>query len=247
VAMKDDGGTSSADAAPPAAPAVVTPDDMIVMQLMSMGFTQNGSQRAAVAVNNSNAEAATEWVFAHMGDSDFNDPLPDPSAAAAPAAAATGAAAGAAAGGSPVDACDEVAIATLSSFGFTTEQAQAALIATGQSQERAADWLFSRADGLDAAVKEVMENAAGGGGGGDGSGSGSGSGGGGGAKLSSGPGAYSIVGFISHMGKSTGSGHYVCHIKKDGKWVLFNDTKVAHSQVVPLEHGYLYLYRRNDL
>jgi hypothetical protein len=41
---------------------------------------------AALAIGNNNAEAAMEWVFAHMEDPDFNDPLPPP-AAAAPAAA----------------------------------------------------------------------------------------------------------------------------------------------------------------
>jgi hypothetical protein len=42
---------------------------------------------AALATGNNNAEAAMEWVFAHMEDPDFNDPLPPPAAAAAPAAA----------------------------------------------------------------------------------------------------------------------------------------------------------------
>lgn len=35
--------------APAAAPAVVEPDPLIVAQLMSMGFGENGSKRAAVA------------------------------------------------------------------------------------------------------------------------------------------------------------------------------------------------------
>lgn len=47
-------------------------------QLVSMGFTENGSKRAALAVGNSSAEAATNWVMEHMGDADFNDPLPAP-------------------------------------------------------------------------------------------------------------------------------------------------------------------------
>jgi len=42
------------------------------------------------------------------------------------------------------------------------------------------------------------------------------------------------------------SGHYVCHIKKDGNWVLFNDTKVAISQNPPKDMGYLYVFRRKD-
>lgn len=34
--------------------------------------------------------------------------------------------------------------------------------------------------------------------------------------------------------------------RKDGRWVLFNDEKVAASQEPPLDRGYLYLYRRAD-
>jgi len=39
-------------------------------------------------------------------------------------------------------------------------------------------------------------------------------------------GVYELVGFASHMGPNTDSGHYVCHIKKNGAWVIFNDEKV---------------------
>eukprot|EP00976_Prorocentrum_cordatum_P064603 1177557-Prorocentrum_minimum.AAC.6 len=45
---------------------------------MAMGFSENGSKRAALATGNSSAEASMEWVFAHMEDPDFNDPLPPP-------------------------------------------------------------------------------------------------------------------------------------------------------------------------
>ena len=41
-----------------------------------------------------------------------------------------------------------------------------------------------------------------------------------------GEGKYTLTEIISHIGKSTDHGHYVCHIKKDGQWVLFNDEKV---------------------
>ena len=64
-------------------------------------------------------------------------------------------------------------------------------------------------------------------------------------------GKFELVGFISHVGKSTGSGHYVCHLRKvipgqEAKglqWVIHNDRKVAVSQNPPRAHGYLYLYR----
>jgi ubiquitin carboxyl-terminal hydrolase 5/13 len=46
------------------------------------------------------------------------------------------------------------------------------------------------------------------------------------------------------MGANTACGHYVCHVRKGGRWVIFNDDKVAASQQPPLDRGYLYLYRR---
>ena len=52
--------------------------------------------------------------------------------------------------------------------------------------------------------------------------------------------------FISHMGSSTMTGHYVCHIKKDEKWIIFNDNKVAESVAPPKEHAYLYFYKREQ-
>jgi len=51
---------------------------------------------------------------------------------------------------------------------------------------------------------------------------------------------------ISHIGKNTGSGHYVAHIKHNGSWVIFNDEKVAVSENPPLQHAYLYLFQRKD-
>lgn len=56
--------------------------------------------------------------------------------------------------------------------------------------------------------------------------------------------AYKLIAFISHMGSSSMVGHYVCHIKKEGRWVIFNDEKVAVSQNPPTDLGYLYIYER---
>jgi ubiquitin carboxyl-terminal hydrolase 5/13 len=66
------------------------------------------------------------------------------------------------------------------------------------------------------------------------------------APLEDGEGKYTMVGMISHIGKNTGSGHYVAHIKHDGQWVIFNDEKVARSENPPLQHAYLYLFQRTD-
>ena len=46
------------------------------------------------------------------------------------------------------------------------------------------------------------------------------------------------------MGTSTMVGHYVCHILKEGRWVIYNDEKVAISEKTPRKLGYLYLYER---
>lgn len=63
-------------------------------------------------------------------------------------------------------------------------------------------------------------------------------------KPDTGPKFYQLKAFISHMGTSTMCGHYVCHIKKDDRWVIFNDSKVSISEEPPTEFGYLYFYER---
>jgi ubiquitin carboxyl-terminal hydrolase 5/13 len=213
------------------AAAAVEPDEAIVAQLLSMGFSENGCKRAALATKNSNAEAAMEWVFAHMEDPDFNEPLPPPEAPAG----------GGGGGGGAASAPDPEAIAMLGAMGFTEHQAKGALAATSGNLERAADWLFSHADDMDAAVAQAL---------GEGSGGGGGGGGGGGAAeeaaVSDGPGKYELLGIISHMGSNTACGHYVAHIRKAGEWVLYNDRKVAKSETPPLDLGYMYVYARVD-
>lgn len=59
-----------------------------------------------------------------------------------------------------------------------------------------------------------------------------------------GSGKYRLVAFISHIGTTTACGHYVAHILKDGRWVIFNDETVAVSEHPPKDLAYLYLYKR---
>lgn len=61
-----------------------------------------------------------------------------------------------------------------------------------------------------------------------------------------GEGKYELVAIISHIGSQTACGHYVAHVKKGGQWYMFNDEKVAASARLPIEHGFLYLFRRSD-
>jgi len=212
--------------APVAAAAAPQPDEAIVAALVSMGFSENGSKRAALATNNTGPEPAMEWVFAHMEDPDFNDPIPPPDAAPPTA------------GGKAEP--DPAMIEMLVGMSFTPEQARGALAATDGNLERAADWLFSHMDDLDTAVAQAL-----GGGGGAAppaeAGAGSAE-----EPVNDGRGVYDLLGFVSHMGANTACGHYVCHIKKNGKWVLYNDRKVAISETTPLDLGYIYLFQRRD-
>jgi ubiquitin carboxyl-terminal hydrolase 5/13 len=143
---------------------------------------------AAIATKNSGAEAAAEWVFAHMGDADFDTPLPEPGAAAA---AATAGAAGAVvlvmnsysqtscksktllsfSSCNPQldnNTANPEAVASLTAMGFSADAAEVALGACSGSLERAADWLFSHMDDLESAVaaaKAAANGASGGAGG----------------------------------------------------------------------------------
>lgn len=207
---EEDAETSASGAAP-------QPDETIVAQLVSMGFSENGSKRAVLATGNNSVEASMEWVLAHMGDADFNDPVPISAGSRKPEA-------------------DPESVSMLTSMGFTAEQASAALQASNQSLERAADWLFSHADDLASAVQAVQSKAS----------EGSRPAGAVDPSLSDGVGRYQLIGFISHVGKDTGCGHYVCHIRKDDRWVIYNDEKVAFSAHPPFGLGYAYVYRRVD-
>jgi len=55
---------------------------------------------------------------------------------------------------------------------------------------------------------------------------------------------YRLIGIVSHSGTSTLCGHYVAHVLKDGRWVIFNDNKVGASINPPKEMGYLYFFER---
>mmetsp|Transcript_10448 Transcript_10448/g.16184 ORF Transcript_10448/g.16184 Transcript_10448/m.16184 type:complete len:882 (-) Transcript_10448:46-2691(-) len=207
------------------APAAPTIDEGALGQLMDMGFTMNGCKRALTAVGGSNVEAAMNWVFEHSTDPDFNDPLPEGGAGAQESASSD----------SGVD--EGVVMSLVENLGcFTVDQVRAAVKHCAGAADRAADWLFSHMDDLDGAIAALESSAT--------------------ASASSEPksktpledgeGKYSLVGLVSHIGKNTGSGHYVAHLKKDGKWVIFNDEKVALSKDPPVQHAYMYLFQRND-
>ena len=254
------GATATATAATEAAAAAAPePDPELVASLVAMGFSENGSKRAVLATASGNAgaggggvEGAMEWVLAHMEDPDFNDPLPPPPSATAAAAGNDNAEKKKK---TPLEEADPDSLAMLGGMGFEARQAAAALRACGGSLERAADWLFSRADGgLDAAVAEVEAAAAA-------AGADDAAAAAGAPSSSPAPSShpalpplddarqstYRLAAVVSHMGRSTACGHYVAHARRNGQWALFNDDKVAASARVPTDLGFLYLFARDDV
>merc|ERR1712080_712320 len=117
------------------------------------------------------------------------------------------------------------------SMGFSREQAEMGLRNTDNNVERAVDWIFNHPDGEVVATSASQQSDQ--------------------AKqlerVSDGEPRYELTAFISHMGTSNDSGHYVCHIRDPEdptKWVIYNDNKVALSVSPPKDLGYLYLYKR---
>jgi ubiquitin carboxyl-terminal hydrolase 5/13 len=123
-------------------------------------------------------------------------------------------------------------ISMLMDMGFTRSQAIGGLRACDGNVERAVDYLFSHPEVDDSTgtagstsgpVEEVEE-------------------------VDGKPAKYALKAFISHRGTSTHAGHYVSHIKKEDKWVLFNDEKVVLVPESEIENaageGYIYFYER---
>ncbi|MED6263893.1 Ubiquitin carboxyl-terminal hydrolase 5 [Characodon lateralis] len=198
-------------------------DDSTVSQLCEMGFPLEACRKAVYYTGNTGIDAAMNWIMSHMDDPDFSAPLVLPGSSSGP-------------GTTPTESLSEEHLATIVSMGFSRDQATKALRATSNVLDRAVDWIFSHLDDLESMdVSEGGRSAAESEGGRDPPP---------GPRIRDGPGKYELFAFISHMGTSTMCGHYVCHIKKDQQWVIFNDQKVCASEKPPKDLGYLYFYRR---
>ncbi|KAM9007399.1 ubiquitin carboxyl-terminal hydrolase 13 isoform 2-T2 [Ara ararauna] len=227
---------------PDIAPPIIIPDDpkaldideCSVMQLAEMGFPLEACRKAVYYTGNLGAEVAFNWIIAHMEEPDFAEPLVIP---AYGEVASNGAAAFGAVGldNQP----PEEMVSIIISMGFQRNLAIQALKATNNNLERGLEWIFSHPEleeesepALDMmdmdnnANVNIAETGSEG------------------PRVKDGSGRYELFGFISHMGTSTMSGHYVCHLKKEGRWVIYNDLRVCASERPPKDLGYIYFYHR---
>ncbi|PFH46693.1 hypothetical protein AMATHDRAFT_7506 [Amanita thiersii Skay4041] len=215
------------DGPPSTAPAVPIFDEDAMMQLEGMGFPRVRCEKATLATGNVGAEAAMEWLFAHMDDPNIDVPI-DYSKV------------GKSAGG-PEPSPEQIVM--LSDMGFTPSQAKKALRETAGNMERAVEWLFSHPEdmGEDSSsatnANTNTESTPL-------------------PPLPELPVRYRLKAFISHKGPSVHSGHYVAHIKvkvngegdAQARWVLFNDEKVVHADDESVDAlkrlAYLYVFER---
>uniref|UniRef100_A0A8C5BPD8 Ubiquitin carboxyl-terminal hydrolase n=1 Tax=Gadus morhua TaxID=8049 RepID=A0A8C5BPD8_GADMO len=189
-------------------------DDSTVSQLCEMGFPLEACRKAVYYTGNTGIDAAMNWVMGHMDDPGGPGPLVHPHEGCWGSEP------------SPFLDCTNTFVSILL---FSNKNSLNVL-------DRAVDWIFSHLDDL-----ESMEVSEGGRSAAESEGSREPPPG---PRVRDGPGKYELFAFISHMGTSTMCGHYVCHIKKDHQWVIFNDQKVCASEKPPKDLGYLYFYRR---
>ncbi|TBU25653.1 ubiquitin carboxyl-terminal hydrolase 14 [Dichomitus squalens] len=203
-----------------AAPELPQFNEAAMAQLEGMGFPTIRCQKALLATGNADAEAAMEWLFAHMDDPDIDAPI-QPQAAGG--------------SGSPEPSAEQVGM--LADMGFTEKQARKALRETGGSAERAVEWLFSHPDDTGEDTPSISAVP---------SGQQQSTEVGGSSKL---PARYRLKAFISHKGPSVHSGHYVAHVHTATEgWVLFNDEKVVKADAESVRElkklAYLYVFER---
>ncbi|KAI9680272.1 MAG: hypothetical protein M1822_007271 [Bathelium mastoideum] len=217
--LPDDADTGSSGGAPK-----FVPNAEALMMLETMGFPRVRCEKALHATENSDAEAAANWLFQHMEDSDIDVPMD----------------LGGGAAGAVAD--DPEKMTALEAMGFNGPQARQALKETGGDVERAVEWLFSHPDAegdfgeagaADDAPAAPQDNKSVPG-------------------SSDLPANFQLQSIVCHKGSSIHAGHYVSFIRKplpgtkDPVWVLFNDEKVAQATDVEAmkKFAYVYFFRR---
>ncbi|KAF7495120.1 Ubiquitin carboxyl-terminal hydrolase 5 [Sarcoptes scabiei] len=217
-------------------------DTKYLQQLIEFGFSTEICKHALYNTRNQGIEQATNWILEHIDDPAVQKPFICPDSSKSHQSQNT---------------LDSVALQNLKDMGIPKQYAELALKLNNNETEPALEWYFTNQHQIDeilqnelhAKEKKPPNNC----------------------NLNDGLGRYELIGFISHMGKSTLCGHYVVHLKKripaeyfhsessednisnnisDGspkqsdKWIIFNDNKVAISERPPKQFAYIYLYKR---
>lgn len=110
-------------------------------------------------------------------------------------------------------------VATVMEMGFSENEAREALEECQGNVALAIEWLFG---------PRIKKNTAS-------------------VKKTDGNGVYELIAFVQHKGPSALCGHYVANVKRDGKWILYNDEKVSiypDDDKPQFGKGYLYLFKR---
>jgi ubiquitin carboxyl-terminal hydrolase 5/13 len=197
------GAAGSGAAAEPAAGAA--PDPEAVSSLTAMGFGEDAAAAALGACGGS-LERAADWLFSHMDD--LESAVAAAKAAAAGGGAGATGAAGAAAGGGGGAAPAKCGPGRArgdrwGSVGLGGPRARAA---SPKPWKPMNEPVPPRCCPPPAISRPLPRHP---------------------PRLEDGPGHYRLVAIISHMGSSTACGHYVAHVFKGGRWVIFNDEKVG--------------------
>ena len=106
------------------------PNEQALSLLEGMGFPRVRCEKALHATGNSDADAATNWLFAHMEDPDIDAPLN----------------LGGTPGGDTGGGANAESIGMMEAMGISAPQARKALKETNGDVERAVDWVFSHPD-----------------------------------------------------------------------------------------------------
>jgi len=198
--------------------------DLLNMCLM-MGLPELPAKHALHQTGNSSADAAVTWYFSNMENPDINGPLPTVKKMVKQG----GFAAKEEKKEDSSASVDENALAMLTAMGMPDDRSKKALIKFNNNFDAALDYMTSHGpeeDDFDVAMEEAKEAPE--------------------WKPDQNPGIYNLDAFITHLGNSIHSGHYVAHIKKGNDWVLYNDHKVAITSDPPHEKAFIYFFRKKN-
>ncbi|SCM01083.1 ubiquitin carboxyl-terminal hydrolase 13, putative [Plasmodium chabaudi chabaudi] len=110
------------------------------------------------------------------------------------------------------------------SMGISKEVAMASLLINKNDLQKSIDYIFSNMDILTENKCNAIINS---------------------NKCDDGLANYELVASIVHIGNNANSGHYICYIKDNSKWYVFNDNKVGLcNENLGKDTAYIHLYKR---